>query len=66
MDNCIGSGTTAVACIMEGRNYIGIEKWDKMYLKATKRVKETELVESSNMFSTPQQIVNKQQQQQMF
>ncbi len=26
LDNCIGSGTTAVACINTGRQYIGIEK----------------------------------------
>lgn len=25
LDNCIGSGTTAVACIQTGRNYIGFE-----------------------------------------
>ena len=25
LDNCIGSGTTAVACIRSGRNYIGFE-----------------------------------------
>lgn len=26
LDNCIGSGTTAIACINTNRNYIGIEK----------------------------------------
>lgn len=26
LDNCMGSGSTIVACIMTGRNYIGIEK----------------------------------------
>lgn len=25
LDNCMGSGTTAIACVMEGRNYIGFE-----------------------------------------
>lgn len=30
LDNCIGSGTTAIACINTGRNYIGIEA-DKGY-----------------------------------
>jgi len=29
LDNCIGSGTTAIACINTGRNYIGIEKEEK-------------------------------------
>jgi site-specific DNA-methyltransferase (adenine-specific) len=29
LDNCLGSGTTAVACINTNRNFIGIEKeWD--------------------------------------
>jgi DNA modification methylase len=26
LDNCMGSGTTALACIASGRHYIGIEK----------------------------------------
>ena len=30
LDNCIGSGTTAIACINTNRNFIGIEK-DKCY-----------------------------------
>lgn len=30
LDNCMGSGTTAVACIKTNRNYIGFEK-DKTY-----------------------------------
>ena len=25
-DNCMGSGTTGVACVNTGRNFIGIEK----------------------------------------
>lgn len=32
LDNCIGSGSTAVACVNTGRNFIGIEK-DKHYFK---------------------------------
>ncbi len=31
MDNCLGSGTTAIACCMENRNCIGIEKERKYY-----------------------------------
>ena len=31
LDNCIGSGTTAVACIRSGRNYIGFELDAKHY-----------------------------------
>ena len=46
LDNCMGSGTTGVACVNTGRNFIGIEI-DKQYLEvaynrilAAKRVKE--------------------------
>jgi DNA modification methylase len=38
LDNCIGSGTTAVACINTGRNFIGIEKEAKYVDIANKRV----------------------------
>lgn len=31
LDNCIGSGTTAVGCKNTNRNYIGIEKEEKYY-----------------------------------
>lgn len=40
LDNCIGSGTTAVACLNTNRNFIGIEKDDKYFEIATKRVSE--------------------------
>ena len=30
LDNCMGSGTTAIACIKNNRKYIGYEK-DKKY-----------------------------------
>lgn len=40
LDNCMGSGTTAIACIRTGRNYIGFEL-DKEYHKiAEQRVRE--------------------------
>ena len=32
LDNCIGSGTTAIACINTNRNYIGFEL-DKGYFE---------------------------------
>lgn len=38
LDNCMGSGTTAVACIREKRNYIGFELNEEYYLKATERI----------------------------
>ena len=36
LDNCIGSGTTAIACINTKRDYIGIEK-ELEYVKVTKK-----------------------------
>ncbi len=40
LDNCIGSGTTAIACINTNRNFIGIEK-DWSYCEiANKRIEE--------------------------
>jgi len=38
LDNCIGSGTTAVACINTGRNFIGIEKDEKYWKIANDRI----------------------------
>ena len=38
LDNCIGSGTTAVACIKTKRNFIGIEKDDKYCEIAQRRL----------------------------
>ncbi len=40
LDNCIGSGTTAVACINLKRNFIGIEKEQKYCDIANKRISE--------------------------
>lgn len=38
LDNCMGSGTTGVACINTGRNFIGIEMDDKYFEIAKKRI----------------------------
>ena len=40
LDNCIGSGTTAIACLNTGRFFIGIEKDEHYYQVATNRVQE--------------------------
>ena len=40
LDNCIGSGTTAVACINTNRNYIGFEKEKEYYEMCLERIKE--------------------------
>ena len=38
LDNCMGSGTTGVACVNTGRRFIGIEKDDKYFQIATGRI----------------------------
>jgi site-specific DNA-methyltransferase (adenine-specific) len=40
LDNCIGSGTTAIACLNTNRNYIGMELDPTYYEIACKRVEE--------------------------
>jgi site-specific DNA-methyltransferase (adenine-specific) len=39
LDNCMGSGTTAIACIREKRHYIGFELNKEYYDKAVERIK---------------------------
>lgn len=38
LDNCMGSGTTGVACVNTGRNFIGIERDDKYFAIAQERI----------------------------
>lgn len=40
LDNCMGSGTTAIACLNTHRNYIGFETNEDYYQKSLKRIKE--------------------------
>ncbi len=40
LDNTMGSGSTGVACINTKRNFIGIEKDDKYFEIAKKRIEE--------------------------
>ena len=40
LDNTMGSGSTGVACVNTGRNFIGIEKDDKYFEIAKKRIEE--------------------------
>ena len=40
LDNCIGSGTTAIASLNTGRNFIGIEKDEQYHKIACERVQE--------------------------
>jgi site-specific DNA-methyltransferase (adenine-specific) len=39
LDNCMGSGTTGVACIRSNRNFIGIEMDDNYFELAKERIK---------------------------
>lgn len=39
LDNCIGSGTTAIACIREKRNFIGFEKSEEYWRKSMERIR---------------------------
>jgi len=41
LDNCIGSGTTAIACMNTNRNYIGFEISKEYFDIAEKRIKNT-------------------------
>lgn len=38
LDNCMGSGTTAIACIKENRHFVGFELNKEYYEKAVKRI----------------------------
>ena len=40
LDNCMGSGTTGAACIRTGRNFVGIEKEEKYFEIAKKRIED--------------------------
>jgi site-specific DNA-methyltransferase (adenine-specific) len=40
LDNCMGSGTTGVACIIEKRQFVGFEKEEKYFKIAEKRLQE--------------------------
>ena len=40
LDNCMGSGTTAIAAIRENRHFIGMELNKEYYEIASKRIKE--------------------------
>ena len=39
LDNCMGSGSTGVACVNTNRNFIGIEKEEKYFNIAKERIK---------------------------
>lgn len=50
LDNCMGSGSTGVACVNTGRNFIGIEKDDKYFGIAEKRISDAIKDKAGNLF----------------
>ena len=40
LDNCMGSGSTGIACINTGRKFIGMEIDDRYFEVAEQRIKE--------------------------
>lgn len=50
LDNCMGSGTTGVACKRTNRSFIGIEKEKNYFDIAKKRIDETDAIEESSWF----------------
>jgi site-specific DNA-methyltransferase (adenine-specific) len=42
LDNCMGSGTTGVACVNTNRRFIGIEKDDKYFDIAKERIQKAQ------------------------
>jgi len=49
LDFCMGSATTAIACLRTGRNFIGIEKEPVHFKTARERI-ETELSQGKLAF----------------
>ena len=47
LDNCMGSGSTGVACVNTNRNFIGIELDENYFRIAENRIKETEQTKAS-------------------
>ena len=52
LDNCMGSGTTGVACALTGRNFIGIEKDQKYFVIAEQRIKAAEQADAGSELSS--------------
>ena len=49
LDNCMGSGSTGVAALKCGRNFVGIEKEEKYFLVAQERIKKYEEFEDETI-----------------
>ncbi|VXA58253.1 Methyltransferase [Acinetobacter proteolyticus] len=51
LDNCMGSGTTGIACMNTGRKFVGIEKDAGYFAKASKRLANAIAIQESELFS---------------
>ncbi|HDI2487788.1 TPA: site-specific DNA-methyltransferase [Acinetobacter baumannii] len=51
LDNCMGSGTTGIACINTDRKFIGIEKESKYFEIAKKRLADAVEIKQTELFS---------------
>ncbi|MBR1579760.1 MAG: site-specific DNA-methyltransferase [Selenomonadaceae bacterium] len=49
LDNCIGSGSTAVACVNTNRHFIGFETEEKYFEIAQKRIAEAQKVDKGDV-----------------
>ena len=60
LDNCIGSGTTAIACINTGRNFIGIELEEKYVEISKERIKKHKKLDGRRLFAISElEVTNK-------
>lgn len=50
LDCCMGSGTTAIACIKTNRDFIGFELNKDYYEKASKRIAQAKLDKQTDLF----------------
>lgn len=51
LDNCMGSGTTGIACINTGRRFIGIEKDARYFETASNRLANASTMQQTDLFS---------------
>ncbi len=66
LDNCIGSGTTAIACINTGRNFIGIEIDEKYVKIARERIEKHKKLDKMGLFPISELEAGKLQYKGMF
>lgn len=55
LDNCMGSGSTAIACLNTNRDFIGMEIEEKYYKIATERVEKAKEL-SRNLFNLEESV----------